>query len=328
MDPFVPCRLMKLPAHQQIEAARSAIAINPSNAPVNVPELIPEPKEDGGEEAAMPRMLRLALRTSKWWGAGGVKLGVSFMDNPPADLRARILSHANAWSRTANVQFSESSQGEIRLARQPGQGYYSYLGPDCLQIPAGQPTLNLDSFTMQTEDSEFYRVVRHEFGHALGFIHEHMRRQIVQRIDPAKAIAFFGATQGWTAQEVQEQVLTPYEDTALKETPSADTLSVMCYSLPGSIMVDGLPVPGGTDIDANDYSLVATLYPRSTTPTPTPTPPPVGPGPLLTLTFAQAVARGRVVQFVAKVVIPAGNYGLTPLSPGHETMPHTSAFDV
>ncbi len=328
MDQYIPCRLLKLPPHQQVEAARTAIAINPSNAPASTAELIPEPKEDdGGEEAAMPRLERLALRTSKWWGAAGVKLGVSFMDNPPADLRARILSHANAWSKTANVQFSESSQGEIRVYRIPGQGYYSYLGPDCLQIPAGQPTLNLDSFTMQTPDSEFYRVVRHEFGHAIGFIHEHMRRQIVQRIDPAKAIAYFGATQGWTAQEVREQVLTPYEDTALKETPSADTLSVMCYSLPGSIMVDGLPVPGGTDIDPSDYSLVATLYPRASTPTPTPTPPPVV-GPLMTLTFASSVAKGRLVQFVAKTAIPAGSYGLSPLSPGHETHPHTTAIEV
>ncbi len=326
MDSFIPCRLIRLPPHQQIEAARAAVAENPMNAPGGV-EYIPAPKED--EEAAMPKAFRLALVTSKWWGSGGVRLTVSFLDSPAADLRARIVQHMNAWSQSANVQFVETaSGGQVRIARTPGEGYYSYLGTDIRQIPAGQPTMNLDSFTMSTPESEFHRVVRHETGHTLGFPHEHMRRQIVVRIDPAKAIAYFASADGWDAQTVRDQVLTPLEDATLTATPDADVTSIMCYQLPGTITVDGQPIPGGLDIDASDFALAARLYPRSTTPTPTPTPPPTGPGPLLTLTFAGAVAKGRVVQFVAKVVIPAGSYGLTPLQPGHETHPHTSAFDV
>jgi hypothetical protein len=30
-----------------------------------------------------------------------------------------------------------------------------------------------------TPDAEFYRVVRHETGHTLGFPHEHMRKEII-----------------------------------------------------------------------------------------------------------------------------------------------------
>ncbi len=326
MVPFIACQLKRLPPHQQIEAARAAILENPMNAPGGV-EYIPAPKED--EEGTMPRAYRLALVTSKWWGTGGVKLTVSFLDSPPASVRSKILAHANAWGQSANVQFRETaSGGQVRIARTPGEGYYSYLGKDISLIPAGQPTMNLDSFSDATPDSEYMRVVRHEFGHTLGFPHEHMRRQIVARIDPQKAIAYFAAADGWDEETVRDQVLTPLEDATLTATPDADVTSIMCYQLPGTITVDGQPIPGGLDIDASDFALAARLYPRSTTPTPTPTPPPVGPGPLLTLTFAGAVAKGRVVQFVAKVVIPAGSYGLTPLQPGHETIPHTSAFDV
>ena len=44
--------------------------------------------------------------------------------------------------------------------------------------------MNLEAFTMQTPDSEFHRVVRHEAGHTLGFPHEHMRKAIVAAPGP------------------------------------------------------------------------------------------------------------------------------------------------
>ncbi len=328
MDPFIPCRIARLPSHQQIAAAKSAILENPANAPPTGVELIAAPKED--EEAAMPKAQRLAMVTAKWWRAGGVNLTVSFLDTPPASVRSKILAHANAWGQSANIQFRETALGgQVRIARAPGDGYWSFLGTDILQIAAGQPTMNLDSFSDATPDSEYKRVVRHEFGHTIGMAHEHMRRQIVSRIDPQKAIAYFAMMDGWDAQMVRDQVLTPLEDSTLTATPSADVTSIMCYQLPGTITVDGQPIPGGLDIDASDFALAAKLYPRPGGPAPpSPPPPPPNISPLMTLTFAQSVAKGRLVQFVAKVAIPAGSYGLTPLAPGNETHPHTGAAEV
>ena len=99
----------------------------------------------------------------------------------------------------------------------------------------------LQGFTMQTAESEFHRVVRHETGHTLGFPHEHMRRELVQRIDPEKAYKYFAATQGWTKQQVDQQVLTPLGEASIFGTP-ADQDSIMCYQLPGSI-TRGRPHP-------------------------------------------------------------------------------------
>ena len=65
------------------------------------------------------------------------------------------------------------SRAQVRIARTREDGYWSYLGTDILSIDASQQTMNLDSFSMNTPDSEFYRVVRHETGHTLGFPHEH-----------------------------------------------------------------------------------------------------------------------------------------------------------
>jgi hypothetical protein len=90
-----------------------------------------------------------------------------------------------------------------------------------------------------------------------------MRRDVVEQIDPERAYRYFAATQGWDRQTVREQVLTPLEDTAIRiSSLKSDTLSVMCYQLPGSIMRSGQPVPGGPDIDPQDQAFANSIYPR------------------------------------------------------------------
>ncbi len=236
-----------------VEAAAKAVEIHPGNQP--------DAKKLTGLGLAGPESL--AVLTTKYWQPAGVRLTVGFLDNPPADLRARILSHMNAWSLTANVQFVETSTNpQVRISRGPG-GYWSYLGTDVLLIPTNQQTMNLEGFTMNTPDSEFFRVVRHETGHTLGFPHEHMRKQLVDLIDRQKAIDWFWQTYHWNQQMVIQQVLTPLEESSLLGTPSADMDSIMCYQLPGLITKNGQPIVGGTDIDPWDRAFAATIYPQA-----------------------------------------------------------------
>ena len=257
---YVPCTIKMLPMEQQVAAAARAVEVNPQNAPAmeNLRALKPDfeiPPE------------HLAVMTGKYWGPTGVRLTVGFTDNPPTDLRARILSHMNAWGSYANVRFSQTNTSpQVRIARAPNDGYWSNLGTDVLTISQDQPTMNLASFTMNTADSEFYRVVRHETGHTLGFPHEHRRQEIVNRIDREKAVAFFMATQGWSRQMVIEQVLTPFANSALNATAQTDGNSIMCYGLPASIMKDSIAVPGGLDIDALDAQFAGQIYPGPVNP--------------------------------------------------------------
>lgn len=307
--PFIACTVKRLPPPKLLEAARTALRHNPANRPRTAGVGLPPE--------------RIAALTSRYWQGGGVKLTVQFLDGPDAETRRKILAHMNAWSESANVQFTETAgQGQVRIARAQ-DGYWSHLGTDILHVPAGGPTMNLEAFTASgTPDSEFYRVVRHETGHTLGFPHEHMRREIVSRIDPQKAIAYFARMDGWDAETVRQQVLTPLDDADLTALP-ADTVSIMCYQLPGEITVDGRPIPGGNDIDPEDAALCAKLYPKAGTPTPTPTPTPQPPpaAKLFTLDFSsRKVPKGGRVVFFAPVAIPAGKYDVTAETPtGHET---------
>ena len=238
----------------------TAVAINPLNHAPAHQLLAMDPD-------FQPTRERIAVMTLKYWGVGGVKLTVGFLETTPADLRKRLLLHMNAWAKTANVRFTETKSGaqtaDVRIAFEGGAngGYWSYIGTDIRHIPKGKQTMNLEAFTMQMPESEFHRVVRHETGHALGFPHEHMRRALVAKIDPQKAIEYFRRTQGWNEAEVRAQVLTPIEESSLRGT-KADPKSIMCYQISGEITKDGKPIIGGLDIDRTDYAFAASIYPK------------------------------------------------------------------
>jgi astacin (peptidase family M12A) len=258
MSEFLACSPRFLPTELQIPAAQTAFQINPVNRPAIAPVHSMLPAGD------IRHSFIAALTTKYWHGGLGVHLTVGFLDDAPPDLRERILSHMNAWGATANVEFVQSdADPQVRIARQGGSdgGYWSYLGTDILLIEADQPTMNLEAFSMDTPESEFHRVVRHETGHTLGFPHEHMRQELVDLIDVDKAIAFFEATQGWNAQETEDQVLTPIEESFLIGT-APDPESIMCYQIPGTITKNGDPIIGGTDIDNSDAAFAGSLYPK------------------------------------------------------------------
>jgi Astacin (Peptidase family M12A) len=258
LSEFQVCRPRFLPTDLRIPAAQTAFRINPANRPAvaSVHALLPP--------SADHRAAIAALTTKYWHGGRGVHLTVGFLDDAPQDLRDRIVSHMNAWSKTANVEFVQSNTDpQVRIARETGHdegGYWSNLGTDILHIEPDQPTMNLEAFTMEIPESEFHRVVRHETGHTLGFPHEHMRQELVDLIDVDKAIAFFEATQGWTADETMAQVLTPIEESFIGTAP--DPESIMCYQIPGTITKNGEPIIGGLDIDETDFSFAGTLYPK------------------------------------------------------------------
>ncbi|HKO98445.1 MAG TPA: CHAT domain-containing protein [Pyrinomonadaceae bacterium] len=265
---IIVCRPKSLPIDKLADAERRALEVNPENSSERrIVSRSPIGRRGGPS--------RIAVVIARKWPATGVRLSVSFLDNPSAALRSRILQHMNAWSEHANVMFTETEGvGEVRIARfnsPPAMaGYWSYLGTEILDAPEDEPTLNLEGFTLRVSDAEFRRVVRHEAGHTLGFDHEHMRSDMVKRIDRARAFKFFDLDQGWSRKEVEEQVLTPLAKRSIMGTKESDPLSIMCYQLPGEIMKDGEPIPGGDDINSNDFAFAKSLYPKPDRRTPEP----------------------------------------------------------
>jgi hypothetical protein len=256
MDRLRTCTTRLLPKEQRVEAAIHAVTTYAKNLPVGA--RIDDLLREGAD--------RLAVVVNKWWGPS-VDLSVGFLDNPSRELRDKILLHMNAWARDAAVRFHEvTTDPVVRISRLtdhdlPGfGGYWSYVGTDIDKILNDQPTMNLEGFTIMTADSEFHRVVRHEAGHSLGFPHEHMRQELVRRLDRNKVIAAYKATQGWTEQDVINQVLTPLEESSVFGTAHADETSIMCYQIEAGLTLDGEPIVGGVDINETDHRFASLVY--------------------------------------------------------------------
>lgn len=266
---FIACTPKRLPPHLRIAAAMRAIEINPVNRPagVHTPE-------------------RLAMIVSKSWGPQGVNLSVEFLEETSNALANKILAYANKWNQApqgprANIKFFLSKTDPIiRVSRGPG-GYFCYEGTDLLGIPINEQTMNLESFTLDTPDSEYDRVVPHEFGHAAGFPHEHSRAEVIALLAKRKVIRIYEREQQWSEQEIRDQVFTPPDPRDLIATKRADLGSVMGYAFDGRMTKSGQPIPGGLFINSLDYEFAASCYPMPGAPPPPivvpPAPPVVSP---------------------------------------------------
>lgn len=261
MSSVIVCKTRLLTASQAANSMRRGLEINPANAIEHA--TLAANGRGGGQR-------RLALVIARRWPQTGAQLTFQFLDNPSLALRKRILVHMNAWGERANVRFEETRElGMVRIARmdrpEADAGFWSYVGTEILGIEPDLPTMNLEGFTMRTPESEFLRVVRHEAGHTLGFEHEHMRTELVKRIDRRKAIAYYRRSDGWSPEETEEQVLTPLKTRSLMATTESDPLSIMCYQIPAEITKDGKAIPGGIDINAKDHAFAAKVYPKDVT---------------------------------------------------------------
>jgi hypothetical protein len=261
MSDIPVCRDVQLPFGLALQAGRFAERINPANA---VP-----PHSLGILSAQFSIQLPIhpehtAILNSAYWGVRGVHCTVGFMHQVPAEFAQHFFEHANAWGQYANVIFTPAGAGEKAMVRVTcrGDGYWSYLGPQIISVPANQPTMCLQDFDRGMPESEWRRVVRHEVGHTLGLLHEHMLPEIIELLDPQAVIADFMATQGWSRQMVVEQILTPPRPgTYTARKPSVD--SIMCYQFAGKDTRNGQPIPGGLDITPDDGEFVGSLYPRA-----------------------------------------------------------------
>ena len=250
--------IASLSRNQCDAATQKAVEIDPppNNASLEglrkaMPEFVPRPEQ-------------LAVKTTNCWGAEGVYLTVGFLDSPPRDLKARILSLMNDWSKTGNIQFVETNTNpQVRITLDPDKGNWSYVGTYILSPDlANRPTMNLAALTRRDiSDDRFNRVVLHETGHTLGFPHEHLRRGLVERIDRDKAIAYY-QRQGWTLETINKNVLEPLEESSIMGSTPTDPTSIMSYPIPGEITKDGNPIVSGTEISSSDREFVAQIYPK------------------------------------------------------------------
>jgi len=203
--------------------------------------------------------LEAAAESRKLWKAGST-LRVRFLEGDPA-VHKRIEPIAHEWSQYANIkfQFVQSGGAEIRISFDPNSGSWSRLGTDSNFLAFLQrPSMNYGWLKPDTAEKEYRRVVLHEFGHALGLIHEHMSPSASIPWDEAKVFEYYKRTNKWDEAQTRAQVLT--KGKADKFT-RFDPQSIMLYAVPEELTVGNFAVGWNTELSASDKTFIAECYP-------------------------------------------------------------------
>lgn len=239
------------------ELAGDALADAINERPDNIVQQHAPPVNPGSIDG--PAMAVLA---KKLWKPGRT-LNVAFLDKPPQVVKQKIEQYAHEWEQYANIRFAfgNSPNAEIRITCTAGDGSWSWLGTEALQVPANEATMNYGWFDEQTDDEEFRRTTLHEFGHALGAIHEHMHPQGGIPWNKEAAYRWYQRTQNWTREEVEAQLFFKY-NSALLNMSAYDKDSIMHYPVPQQLTIGNFEVGWNMVLSPQDKAFIAAMYPK------------------------------------------------------------------
>jgi serralysin len=236
-----------LPEDLRFEAELRAIEINPENMP------------DPVTSDAPPDPLQLAVLRKKKWPSGH-RLRVRFLDGHPA-VQQRVMFFANQWTEYANLHFDFGSDpdAEIRISFDPRLGSWSYIGTDNLVVPKEKATMNFGWLKPGTSDETYSQVVLHEFGHAIGCVHEHSTPIAGVRWNKPVVYAYYSQFD-WSKEDVDWNVFYVFEQGSTNHTEAFDSESIMVYPIPKEHTLDGFEVPWNSRLSSMDKQFIAQIY--------------------------------------------------------------------
>ena len=157
-------------------------------------------------------------------------------------------------------QFRYPGDADIRIAFKQGNGSWSLLGTYCKQIPKEEATMNYGWLTPTSSEDELRRVVLHQFGHALGLIHEHQNpNQSIKWNKPAVYEDLKGPPNNWTNAQVDNNMFKKYDPKELKSTKT-DPLSIMMYPIPKAWTLDEFSAGLNKELSAADKKFIKDNY--------------------------------------------------------------------
>ena len=210
---------------------------------------------------------KAALLNAARWTPGDT-IRARFLEGDES-LQQRVREVAERWTAPdmadLTIQWVDSAPSEIRIAFVQGDGSWSYLGTQCQGIPEPEPTMNYGWLTPDSEDDELERVVLHEFGHALGLIHEHQNPEGgIDWNEPAVIADLSGPPNNWTEDQIRGNVLDHYRPDDVTATP-VDADSIMMYPIPAAWTNDGFSADLNADLSEQDVTFIHEVYQLETT---------------------------------------------------------------
>ena len=201
------------------------------------------------------------LNSNKW--TNGQTVRVKFL-NGTAFLQNKVQQYAMQWKDYANINlvFVVSGDAEIKINFDSSGQSWSYYGSYSANIPQNEASMNFGWFYPNTAEAEFSRTVLHEFGHALGLVHEQSSpNQNIQWNKPLVYAYYANSSNGgWTAQQVDSWVFARFDETQTNSS-AYDPLSIMHYYLPAEFTLNGFSVGWNNYLSNTDKAHIANVYP-------------------------------------------------------------------
>jgi len=201
-----------------------------------------------------------ALVISKLW-ENGQTIKVKFLSGS-ASIQDRVWEQAVKWEEYANIKFELVTSGEadIRINIDDSNASWSYLGTDTKFIDQDAPTMNFGWFYEDTLESEIRRTTLHEFGHALGAIHEHQSPAASILWDEEFVIKYYASEFGWSESQTRSDFFDTYSQLEITNS-EYDPDSIMHYSIDNSFTLDDFSVGLNYDLSELDKRFIGETYP-------------------------------------------------------------------
>ncbi|MGG9960550.1 M12 family metallopeptidase [Ferruginibacter sp. SUN106] len=267
--------IKNLPATYDFSRIKMCIDRAPSTG--NLPErnfaavkLPPKINSDGSYATVGVSRQPLAGETNKMWDPGQT-ITVFISPNNASDfIRDKVRFYARQWENIANIKFDFSasfSSAQIKVEFGNDNKSWSWIGRDVLFNPLQFYTVHFGMFDNSTAEDEFRRVIQHEFGHALGFIHEHQSPAAGGiQWDKEKVYAYFaGPPNNWQKADVDFNIFAKYSKTTTNFS-AYDPLSIMHYAFDAELTTNGVGSPFNTDFSTIDRQYARQLYPFPVSP--------------------------------------------------------------
>ncbi|KAH7153618.1 hypothetical protein EDB81DRAFT_932277 [Dactylonectria macrodidyma] len=247
------CTQIPVPPELQAEADMLSVQANPLNGhQITTGGLLPG--LGGMESMAMP---------VGWMWKNGQTLRVKFL-NGSEIIKSKIRLYANLWTEYANINFDfvDSGDAEIRINIDSSNASNSLIGTNNLiRKDQSVPTMNFGWLKDTSTDPEFCSVILHEFGHALGLVHEHQSPGVEIKWNKPVVYEYYWEIDHWDHATVDANLFFQYDKFSTYFT-TFDPLSIMVYELPKQFTLDGFSVGANVQLSDTDKSFIGTLYPR------------------------------------------------------------------
>ncbi len=205
---------------------------------------------------------RAALVKAAKWTAGDV-ITISFLDGDD-NVKEKVKKVALSWTAPGmarlTLDFRKDTNTLVRISFMYS-GSWSVIGTTCKQLTdRTKPTMNFGWLTPASSDAEVRRVVLHEFGHALGLIHEHQNPGGNIRWNRDAVIRdLSGPPNNWPLDVIEHNMFEPYKKAETNYT-KLDGASIMMYPIPKTWTIGGFSVGLNGDLSPTDKSFIHSQY--------------------------------------------------------------------